>query len=288
LVNQQGLESDDDIEVSLTGYTGRPPASIPIESLTPVQRAQYKMYEAWGASGLRRVGLAREALDISPLCADAYVLLAEETAQTAAEALKLYELGMQMGEVALGPEVVEQQAGHFWGILETRPYMRAREGVAASLVAMGQLDKAIPHCRELLRLNPDDNQGIRYLLARALLGQGMEEDLLELLRKYDDASADWAYTRALAIYRLKGSGRRAGKELRNAFMTNPWVPAYALGLKKAPRRAPEYSEPGEGSEAIFYLAYNWEAWENTPGAIEWFIQEFAKFVEEVDRHGEPL
>jgi hypothetical protein len=47
-----------------------------------VERAQDLMYEAWLASGADRVRLAREALEISADCADAYVLLAEETFET--------------------------------------------------------------------------------------------------------------------------------------------------------------------------------------------------------------
>src|SRR5258706_16082315 len=42
-------------------------------------KAQDVMYEAWERTTSRsRIALARKALGISPLCADAYVLLAEE------------------------------------------------------------------------------------------------------------------------------------------------------------------------------------------------------------------
>jgi hypothetical protein len=42
-------------------------------------KAQDLMYEAWERTTSRsRIALARKALGISPLCADAYVLLAEE------------------------------------------------------------------------------------------------------------------------------------------------------------------------------------------------------------------
>ncbi len=44
-----------------------------------VTAAQEIMYDAWDQSSPRaRVALARKALAVSPLCADAYVLLAEE------------------------------------------------------------------------------------------------------------------------------------------------------------------------------------------------------------------
>ena len=45
-------------------------------------KAQEVMYEAWNQTSPRaRVALAHKALAISPLCADAYVLLAEEEAE---------------------------------------------------------------------------------------------------------------------------------------------------------------------------------------------------------------
>jgi len=53
-------------------------------------KAQDVMYEAWERNTSRsRIALARKALGISPLCADAYVLLAEE-AQSIEEARDLY------------------------------------------------------------------------------------------------------------------------------------------------------------------------------------------------------
>ena len=66
---------------------------------SPLERAQELMYDAWEASGSRRVKLARQALEISPDCADAYVLLAEE-ARSLPEAKQLYEQGVSAGERA--------------------------------------------------------------------------------------------------------------------------------------------------------------------------------------------
>jgi hypothetical protein len=69
-----------------------------------VAAAQDVMYDAWDQSSKRaRVDLAHKALAISPLCADAYVLLAEEEAKSAEEALELFRKGVEVGEQALGP-----------------------------------------------------------------------------------------------------------------------------------------------------------------------------------------
>ena len=44
--------------------------------------------------------------------------------------------GLDAGELALGPEGFEEYDGHFWGFLETRPYMRARHGLALALLKL--------------------------------------------------------------------------------------------------------------------------------------------------------
>jgi len=95
---------------------------------TPLEQAQQLIYEALETVGKRRVELAEQALKISADCSDAYVILAEEKANSPEEALKLYEAGVQAGERALGKDIFEKEAGHFWGMVETRPYMRARLG----------------------------------------------------------------------------------------------------------------------------------------------------------------
>src|SRR5205823_3664226 len=84
---------------------------------------------------------------------------------------------------ALGPDVFRKSAGHFWGILQTRPYLRARLGLAQTLWALARREEAVQHLQEMLRLNPNDNQGIRYTLAGFLLFLDRDEDLARLLEQ---------------------------------------------------------------------------------------------------------
>ena len=135
----------------------------------------------------------------SDLCADAHVLLAEEVAKTLVEARRHYEAGVAAGERALGAQAFERDAGHFWGLLETRPYMRARAGLAECLWAAGERAAAIGHYRDMLRLNPNDNQGLRHVLTSWLLATGDHGALEELLAAYDDdVFAEWAYAKTPA------------------------------------------------------------------------------------------
>ncbi|MBO0725836.1 MAG: hypothetical protein J2P52_09570 [Blastocatellia bacterium] len=272
LIEEQEFESIDEANAFLSQFIGGKDVPKPNRELTPLEQAQDKMYEAWGAEDDERAKLAREALAISPDCADAYVLLAQETVETEEEARELFQKGVEAGERALGKEFFEENAGHFWGIIETRPYMRARAGLADTIEATGDPKQAADHYRELLRLNPNDNQGNRYTLARCLLKSGADEELGKLLDQYkDDAMAAWLYTRALWLFRKEGATKQASAALVKAFKQNPFVPLYMLGAAQMPDEPPAYVEMGGENEAIEYVVLNGEAWLDTEGSIQWFI-----------------
>jgi tetratricopeptide (TPR) repeat protein len=230
-------------------------------------KAQDVMYEAWERNTARsRIALARKALGISPLCADAYVLLAEE-AQSIEEARDLYAKGVEAGELALGPQGFKEYAGHFWGFLETRPYMRARAGLASTLVQLGDVEGALAHYRGMLKLNPNDNQGIRYVLAGCLLKQDNYSALKELLAAHADGSAFWLYTRALVAFRE--SDEQAAVLVKNAWAANEYVPAILAGTKPAVRSDDGYFTMGGPDEATYYVTECGAAWHRTPGAVAW-------------------
>jgi tetratricopeptide (TPR) repeat protein len=212
-------------------------------------------------------------LATSPDCADAYVLLAEEEADTVGHALKLYQQGVAAGECALGQEYFEENAGMFWGLLETRPYMRAREGLANILWHLNRKDEAIEHYLEMLRLNENDNQGVRYSLADLLLLTNRYDDLAKLLHRYeDDASSVWLYTRALLNFHIEGRSAKADKALKAALKQNRHVPDYLTGKKRVPNRLPDYMGWGDDDEAVHYVASHLNYWRRTPGAVDWLTE----------------
>lgn len=229
------------------------------------------MYEAFEASlRTQRIKLAKEALAISENCADAYVLLAEESARSLEEAGDLYAAGVEAGKRALGEKMFAEAEGHFWGVVETRPYMRARAGLASCLWQLGQRQAAIEHYEEMLRLNPGDNQGIRYLLLTAYLAEGLDAAAERLLDEYeDDASATWLYNRVLLIYRQEKSGKKARAQLQEALQYNPYVPAYLLGRKRLPKHLPPYVGFGDENEAVYYAAEASHLWVEQEGALDW-------------------
>jgi tetratricopeptide (TPR) repeat protein len=235
-----------------------------------LDRAQELIYDAWESSPARAVKLARQALEISPDCADAYVLLADLEAATIRERIELLRQGVAAGRRALGKRFFKENEGHFWGVLESRPFMRAVGALAVLYWEIGQGDEAIGLWREMLRFNPNDNQGVRYLLLCCLLELNRDEEAAELLKCYaGDFSADWSYGEALLAFRTGGDTPSSRRSLSTAQKQNPYVLPYLLGLKKIPKRQPEYFSPGDETEAISYVARSLAGWAKTPGAVEW-------------------
>ncbi len=273
LLEDQDFESADEANEFLGRYLSEGGGSLedaPVPT-TPLEQAQELIYDAFDEQDPhRRVEIAREALQVSGDCADAYVLLAEETAEEPEEAKKLYEEALKAGERALGEETFREEAGHFWGILETRPYMRARHGLALCLWVLGRREEAAEHYRRMLELNPNDNQGVREQLATVLVELGNDEELGELLERYrDDGGATWAYTRALWTFRWEGASERANVALQAAIQNNPFAPTYLLGEKELPDTPPDLIQMGGESEALEYCVQAANGWLQTPGALEW-------------------
>lgn len=237
---------------------------------TPLEKAQDIMYDAWDAKGKERIDLAYKALAVSKDCADAYVLLSHEASANLVEAIRFLEEGVSAGERALGQKMFEEEAGNFWGILETRPYMRARFDLAHLLCIDGKRSEGIAHMQELLRLNPGDNQGVRHELAGCLLEDGDMEALQKLLDEYpDEYSAVWLYFRALMKFRQEGRTPEADACLVAAFEQNRFVPLYLLNKKKFPAYLPAYMGVGDDDEAVVYAGENAHIWMDTQGALMW-------------------
>jgi len=236
-----------------------------------IDAAQDIIYDAWDSGDKkRRIALAKKALEISPLCADAYVLLAQETARDLDQAIELYRQGVEAGEKAIGKAAFRDDVGHFWGLLETRPYMRARQGLAQTLWDKGLQDEAATHYRDMLRLNPNDNQGIRYLLLDCLLILGRDDDAAKLIKRYKgDGSAAWRWSYALLAFRRNRDCPESRSALSQAIRDNPHVAALLLGDKKMPRQLPAYIGMGDKNEAVAYVHGAAAAWAATPGALAW-------------------
>lgn len=76
--------------------------------------------------------------------------------------------------------------GDFWGIHETRPYMRIRFHYIRTLIECRKIRLAAKECEEMLVLCTSDNLGIRFILMCIYAWLEDEKKAQELYERYND------------------------------------------------------------------------------------------------------
>lgn len=141
-----------------------------------------------------------------------------------------------------------------WGWLNNRPALRAIQNHAWLLVQQRQdLDAAQALLEWLLNtLNPADNQGIRFILARLYLLENRPQPLLDLLKHHGDEGAELMYHRVLALY-MAGKKAEAKRALQRAAERWPEVLKMLQAIKpRKPKLSPHGVTVGGKDEAWLY------------------------------------
>ena len=150
--------------------------------------------------------------------------------------------------------------------------MRARAGLAECLWELGERDTAIGHLQDMLRLNPNDNQGLRHILTGWLLAVKDHDALEKLIDAYDeDVFTEWAYAKTLLEFRRHGASPEAKSTLKTAWSRNAFVPDLLTGATRMPKRMTDYITLGSKEEAALYVLNNKENWSSTEGALQWLV-----------------
>ena len=66
-----------------------------------------------------------------------------------------------------------------WAELSNRPYLRAMHGLGLTLWRQEKTDEALEIFRIMLELNPNDNQGIRFIIPAIKAGKSWKEFMEE-------------------------------------------------------------------------------------------------------------
>jgi len=259
----------------LPHYFVAPVKKLPF-SETKLNEANEINNQAWEEDDIiKGIKIAYQALEASPFCADALNYLSLYS-KLYSEKCFLSKRAVLVGKEALGELYIKENTGYFWGLLETRPYMRALQGLADCYWHTEDLKPAAEIYQEMLKLNPSDNQGVRYHLGNILILLDRREELDDLLKNYgEEESCFMLYTKALHLYRLGSAD--ATKIVQRAIASNKHVYEYLSGEEFMPYREPEHYCWGEPSEAICYVSDAQEAWEKSPDSIEWLNKNMQTF-----------
>jgi tetratricopeptide (TPR) repeat protein len=243
--------------------------AAPADAAAALVRAQEFMDEAGDAGGRLPITRARQALTLSEDCVDAWLTLFEACA-TDEEALDFGQKAVAAAARVVGPERFEALAGRFHTTPETSAYLQAQLEVAHFLRAIPRTGEAIEAYREIVRLDAEDADGVRYLLAPLLIETGRDAEALALLDAYpDEPHPIAAYARALVLFRQNPDASAARSALADAIRANRHAASFLIEPDSTPERSGELVAPGSKDEAVEVSLSLARAFDATPGAIDW-------------------
>jgi len=235
------------------------------------REAQDLVYDAWEAADPEDAyALFERAIKLDPSNVDAWLGLMPYAELEGDDQIDFLRKLVAMGEKNLGKKMFKEGKGCFWGILETRPYMRARSQLALCLMEAGRLEESVAEHEAMLELNPNDNQGVRYGLMSLYLALNNLDGARRLFGQYEErehsATFAWAY---VLERRLAGDEPGAVEALAAARKQNPHAQAHFLEHRRLPKTMPGSYGIGSKEEAVIAWDILRHAWKRHPEAQAW-------------------
>lgn len=267
MFSQQNFQSKEEPEVFMQNLVGK---SIPAfgEELSDADKAEDMVYEVCELelSDVKAKKNAKKALALDSDCILAYELLASLELDFQ-KSMDLYKRGVDIGRCIFGGKYLRENKGHFWGMHETRPFMRCMFKYSQCLYQLEEKNKTIDIQEELAELNSNDNQGNRYYLLLYLIEAEAYEKYIKYAKGYKwDDGAFSLFNAVLFSYKTKENTQVTRNKLQKAMEYNPFVVKRLLSVRKV-----NYYQPRQDGEAQ-------SIWKKTPGILEWFKEQQGKDI----------
>ena len=173
------------------------------------------------ASKKKRLEYLSKALELEPDNLDAAHMMAELNAKKPEGLLAALSVLLEKGNSLMEQGGYFQDCmGDFWGILETRPYMRLRYAYAELLIQCGMMRKAVGEAEEMLKLCSNDNLGVRYTLMHLYAYLEDEDGALALHKKYEEDDGGQMLLPLAVLYYKRGNFELCLQYLRRLAKTN--------------------------------------------------------------------
>lgn len=239
-----------------------------------------RLYDAYEAPEEERTRTLVDIVTQMPFCVDAITTLTQDLELPAEEALVAYDWAERAGRSFLGTEFFLRERGNFWGLLDTRSYMRALLNKAETLAQLGRFEEAADCGLEMRSLNTSDNCGVREKLGLwFLLGGDMSGYRRYAKRSLDESDGEWpnVLTRAFAMF--LESHNKGSKAIAKAVIVpnrggddtahQPNQDAISLAkmcIDRDPLAVERQFAEGSPMEMLYTLDA-WRAWRENPDAV---------------------
>ena len=233
------------------------------------EAARRLVESAWASEDEGAIEFALAALHASTDCVEAYVFLGFQAGDELQIAIPFFTLGLIAGYEELGAEAFQSLAGSFWSVPQTRPFMTALAALARANRDAGAIEVAALHYQEMLRLNPNDDQGARFEIMGILLEGQDHESVAALFQVYDDGTAPFRWAATLDAFQQLGDAEASRALLDAAQAANGHVAALLAETEPFPADISTAVEPGSLDEAVLVADLQLPAWQGTEGALAW-------------------
>ena len=180
----------------------------------------------------QKCALLQQALEFWPDNLDAFTELVRVNSKTPAEALsRLLEKEWEWDKRYHDEGLLPKEEGDFYALNETRPYMRLLLDIFTHYRFTQEFDKAIAMGEKIIRLNRNDNLGVRFQLSGLYLLTDNEKGFAALWKKYRSIDHPFYHADKYIQAVLKGN-----KSLITRYMNELYYSNLALYLFFIERR----------------------------------------------------
>ena len=198
-----------------------------------------------------------KAIALEPENADALMMKADLTVKNKFELLEELDKIIEIAAAPLKKErLFDKCSGDFWGLLETRPYMRARSRRIELYIDLGMMKLAEKECEEMLELCDNDNLGMRYTLMHIYALFEEEDKALRLFEKYSEDGTQMLLPLSI-IYFKKRDFENARK--------------YLELLKKRNKGLKDFIKATKNEELMDDILFNMSPYGYRPDSVEELI-----------------
>ncbi len=204
-----------------------------------------------------------KAVALEPDNADALMMKADLTVKNKFELLEELDKIIDIAAAPLKKErLFDKCRRDFWGLLETRPYMRVRNRRIELYIDLGMMKLAEKECEEMLELCDSDNLGIRYTLMHIYALFEEEDKALRLFEEYNEDGTQMLLPLSIIYFKKR--------DLENARK-------YLELLKKRNKGLKDFIRATKNEEYMNDILYNMSPYGYSPDSVEELIIELQEY-----------